>query len=93
MNRIILFLLGKLTGRYPICDRCLDVDKKQTSLSFLEYLKFSTRGSVYCEPCWNFIHLRKGTCSCGNKYSNRGRYGLKLKTCDSCYSIVKMEVA
>jgi len=54
-------------GEEYTCDKC-----KTTLLGPVEYdsnIKFQYH---YCEPCWNYIHLKKGTCGqCGSSMTNR----------------------
>ena len=91
MNRIIQFAIGKIKGFYPICDRCLNYNR-ESKLSFIDYLKHSKNNCVYCDRCWNFIHIRRGKCECGTGLSQRDEYGLDIKSCPNCYSLVKMYV-
>jgi hypothetical protein len=57
-------------GEKYACDKC-DV----VNLSGIEYDSYIVMQYHYCEPCWNYVHLKKGTCdSCGSKMTNRNEY-------------------
>ena len=64
-------------GEEYSCDKC-----ETAILSSDEYdsnIKFQFH---YCEPCWNYIHLKKGTCnSCGSSMTNRSESEKILITC------------
>ena len=92
MNNIILFIIGKLKGYHPICDRCLDVDKKSTRLGFLDYILHSKGDYIYCVSCWNWIHLKHGTCKCGTYVTHRDKWGVKTKTCPTCNRLIELVV-
>jgi len=92
LNKILLFIIGKLKGYSPICDRCLDVDKKSNKISFIEYVKQRKGDLIYCEMCWNWIHLKHGTCDCGTYVTMRSKWGENVKTCPKCFNIIKLEI-
>jgi len=93
MNRILLFILGKLKGYYPMCDRCLDTCNYRNKLSFVDYMTHSKNNCVYCTRCWNWIHLKKGTCSkCGSKMTHRSEKSNNTKIC-VCGNEIQMEVS
>jgi len=48
-------------GEKYSCDKCGVVN-----LSANEYDNYIIMQYHYCEPCWNYVHLKKGTCECGN---------------------------
>ena len=57
-------------GETYTCDKC-----KVTNLSAEEYDNYIRFQYHYCEPCWNYLHIKKGKCdSCGASYSNRNDY-------------------
>ena len=54
-------------GEEYTCDKCetaiLGPDEYDSNIKFQYH---------YCEPCWNYIHLKKGTCGqCGSSMTNR----------------------
>ena len=53
-------------GEQYTCDKC-DVAILSPD-EFDQYIKFQYH---YCEPCWNYMHLKKGTCTCGSTMTNR----------------------
>ena len=53
-------------GEEYTCDKCND-----TILCAEEYDQYIKFQYHYCEPCWNYIHLKKGTCTCGSSMTNR----------------------
>ena len=62
-------------GFTPLCDRCND------NINRDEFFTQRNHRGVYCEGCWNWIHLRKWKCSvCNCKGSIRSERNL-LKTC------------
>jgi len=64
-------------GEKYTCDKC-DV----TLLDGFEYDQYIKFQYHYCEPCWNYIHLKKGTCdSCGSYMTNRSEKSSIFITC------------
>ena len=64
-------------GEEYTCDKC-DV----TLLDGFEYDQYIKFQYHYCEPCWNYIHLKKGTCdSCGSYMTNRSEKSSIFITC------------
>jgi len=53
-------------GETYTCDKC-----KTAELGPHEYDQYIKYQYHYCEPCWNYMRLKKGTCICGNKMTNR----------------------
>jgi len=73
-------------GKYE-CDKC-----NKVALSPQEYISYIRGQFHYCEICWNYIHLKKGTCdSCGNESTNRGEYRSLTLSC-SCGGKIYMEI-
>jgi len=72
-------------GEKYSCDKC-----KVANLSANEYDQYIKFQYHYCEPCWNYIHLKKGTCECGNKMTNRNEYASIFITC-SCGKEVELK--
>jgi len=58
-------------GLTPLCDWCLDYKKKQTPLIKDDFFNRRNQRGVYCEKCWNWIHLQHYTDDKGNKYTLR----------------------
>jgi hypothetical protein len=56
-------------GEKYSCDKC-----KVVNLSANEYDNYIIMSYHYCEPCWNYVHLKRGKCSCGATYTNRNEY-------------------
>ena len=56
-------------GEEYTCDKC------DTSIlspdEYDQYIKFQYH---YCEPCWNYMHLKKGICTCGSTMTNRSEH-------------------
>ena len=64
-------------GEQYTCDKCND-----TILSADEYDQYIKFQYHYCEPCWNYMHLKKGTCdSCGSSMTNRSESETILINC------------
>jgi len=73
-------------GKY-LCDKC---DK--VKLSEHEFCFFIKGQFHYCEPCWNYIHLKKGTCdSCGDYHTNRSESRELIIKCN-CGGMIRMKV-
>jgi hypothetical protein len=53
-------------GEQYTCDKCND-----TILCAEEYDSYIKFQYHYCEPCWNYMRLKKGTCTCGSSMTNR----------------------
>ena len=53
-------------GLTCFCDRC-----KVNKLNPYEYAKNYNENGVYCQECWNWIHLKKWTDENGNKHTLR----------------------
>ena len=53
-------------GEKYLCDRCNVVELLEH-----EYKFNHANGSIYCELCWNWIHLKKWTDEKGNKHTLR----------------------
>lgn len=91
MNKIIEYIIGRISGYHPICDRCLDVEKYSRPISFLEYLRNRKGDCVYCRMCWNWMRLKKGKCGrCGNSFSQRSEEEKTTKKC-GCGNMVELE--
>jgi len=72
-------------GEKYTCDKCGLVN-----LSAHEYTQFIQYQYHYCEPCWNYVHLKQGTCSnCGSQYTNRNEYDKIFIDCP-CGNKVKL---
>ena len=55
-----------LSEKYA-CDKC-----QVATLGAHEYDQYTIMQYHYCEPCWNYVHLKKGTCDkCGSSMTNR----------------------
>jgi len=75
-------------GLIPLCDR--DLTHNINRDDFFE--NRNARG-VYCPPCWNWIHLKKGTCSkCGSKMTHRSEKSNNTIIC-VCGNEIQMEVS
>jgi len=64
-------------GEEYTCDKC------DTSIlspdEYDQYIKFQYH---YCEPCWNYMKLKKGTCDqCGSSMTNRSETETILIKC------------
>ena len=54
-------------GEEYSCDKC-----NVSILSPDEFDQYIIMQYHYCNPCWNYIHLKKGTCdSCSSNFTNR----------------------
>jgi hypothetical protein len=53
---------GVRAGLSQFCDRCLSLNKI-TNINRDEFFTQRNQRGVYCEGCWNWIHLRKWKCS------------------------------
>ena len=54
-------------GEKYTCDRC-----KTAEIGAYEYDQYIKFQYHYCEPCWNYMQLKKGTCDqCGSTMTNR----------------------
>ena len=71
-------------GEKYSCDKCGVVN-----LSANEYDNYIIMQYHYCEPCWNYVHLKKGTCECGNSMTNRNEYASIFIKC-SCGKEVEL---
>ena len=71
MLKILNYLKNRIGKNIPICDRCLDVDKKQTRVNFINYFFKNINNFVYCDLCWNWINLKKWVDKDGNKRTLR----------------------
>ncbi len=64
-------------GEKYSCDKCQVVN-----LSAIEYDSYIIMQYHYCEGCWNYVHLKKGTCDkCGSYMTNRNDYDSIFITC------------
>ena len=64
-------------GEEYTCDKC-----QVATLGAHEYEQYIVMKYHYCEPCWNYIHLKKGTCDkCGSKMTNRSESETILIKC------------
>ena len=64
-------------GEEYTCDKCQET--KLNANEYDQYIKFQYH---YCEPCWNYMHLKKGTCdSCGSTMTNRSEKSNIFITC------------
>ena len=64
-------------GEKYTCDKC-----KTAELGAYEYDQFIKFQYHYCEPCWNYMHLKKGTCDkCGVSMSNRSEHEIIFINC------------
>jgi hypothetical protein len=72
-------------GEEYTCDKC-----NKTKLNVNEYDQYIKFQYHYCEPCWNYIHLKKGTCTCGNVMTNRSEKSNIFITC-GCGSKVELK--
>ena len=64
-------------GETYTCDKC-----QVANLSESEYNNYIQFQFHYCELCWNYIHLKKGKCECGNIMTNRNEYSSINMTCN-----------
>jgi hypothetical protein len=55
-----------------------------------EYDQYIIMQYHYCEPCWNYVYLKKGTCTCGNTMTNRSETPTILIKC-SCGKEVELK--
>ena len=70
-----------------LCDKCNCVE-----LSPQEYMNFIKGQFRYCEACWNYIHLKKGTCDkCKAEVTNRGETRSLTLSC-TCGGKIYMEI-
>ena len=53
-------------GEEYSCDKCQET--KLNANEYDQYIKFQYH---YCEPCWNYMKLKRGTCTCGSTMTNR----------------------
>ena len=66
------------SGEEYTCDKCQE--KKLNSNEYDQYIRFQYH---YCEPCWNYMNLKKGTCdSCGSTMTNRSEKSNIFITCE-----------
>ena len=64
-------------GEKYTCDRCKTAEVGP--YEYGQYIKFQYH---YCEPCWNYIHLKKGTCDqCGATMTRRSEYEIIFINC------------
>ena len=73
-------------GEEYTCDKCdvsiLSPDEYDSNIKFQYH---------YCEPCWNYMHLKKGTCGqCGNIMTNRSEQPSIFISC-GCGSKVELK--
>ena len=72
-------------GEKYTCDKC------QVAIlghhEYDQYIKFQYH---YCEPCWNYMRLKKGTCTCGSTMTNRSETEKILIKC-GCGKEVELE--
>ena len=71
-------------GNKYACDKCQVVN-----LSENEYENYIQYQFHYCELCWNYLHLKKGVCSCGSVMTNRSECSEIFLTC-SCGKKVEL---
>ena len=73
-------------GETYTCDRCNTVE-----VAPYEYLKNIRYQFHYCDPCWNYMHLKKGTCDkCGASMTNRSEQEIMFINC-SCGNEVELK--
>jgi len=73
-------------GEKYTCDKC-----KTAELGAYEYDQFIKFQYHYCEPCWNYMKLKKGTCdSFGNSMTNRSEQEKTSVVC-SCGKEVELK--
>jgi len=73
-------------GEKYTCDKC-----KTAELGVFEYDQYIKFQYHYCEPCWNYMKLKKGTCdSCGNSMTNRSEQEKTSVVC-SCGKEVELK--
>jgi len=72
-------------GETYTCDRCKTA--KLGAHEYDQYIKFQYH---YCEPCWNYMRLKKGTCTCGSTMTNRSETEKILIKC-GCGKEVELE--
>ena len=72
-------------GETYTCDRC-----KTAELGAHEYDQYIKFQYHYCEPCWNYTRLKKGTCTCGSTMTNRSETEKILIKC-GCGKEVELE--
>ena len=53
-------------GEKYTCDKC-----KTATLGAHEYDQYIIMQYHYCEPCWNYMKLKRVTCTCGSTMTNR----------------------
>jgi|TARA_R110002012_G_C11287050_1_gene571500 hypothetical protein len=64
-------------GEKYTCDRC-----NTAELGVWEYDQFIKFQYHYCETCWNYMQLKKGTCDqCGASMTNRSEYAIIFIKC------------
>ena len=64
-------------GFVPLCDRCND------NINRDEFFTQRNQRGVYCEKCWNWIHLKRGKCEgCGSVKTHRGYQRILPMTCN-----------
>jgi len=64
-------------GEKYLCDKC-----NVAELSAHDYDQYIQFQYHYCEPCWNYLHLKKGKCeSCGATHTNRNEYAKIIINC------------
>ena len=73
-------------GEKYTCDRC-----NTATLGAYEYDQFIKFQYHYCEPCWNYMKLKKGTCDkCGATMTNRNEHAIIFIKC-SCGNEVELQ--
>ena len=73
-------------GEEYTCDKC-----QETKLDANEYDQYIIMQYHYCKPCWNYVHLKKGTCDkCGSSMTNRSEKSNIFITC-SCGNEVELK--
>ena len=73
-------------GEKYTCDKC-----NTAELGAFEYDQYIKCQYHYCEPCWNYMKLKKGTCDkCGSTMTNRSEYAIIFIKC-SCGNEVELK--
>jgi len=89
---ILTFVYKKIIGEFYVCDRCQDLGHNYMTIGLIEYIKNKNKRGRYCRTCWNWIHLKHGTCDCGTYVTMRSKWGENVKSCPKCFNIIKLEI-
>lgn len=72
-------------GWEALCDRCND------NINRDEFFTQRNQRGVYCERCWNWIHLKKYRCNkCDSSGTLRSERPINLKSC-GCGNIIEIK--